>query len=48
MIGAGSTFVRSAWWLCTIPGVAILLTVRAINLVGEGLNDARNPRLRNR
>lgn len=48
MIGAGRTFLRSAWWLCTIPGVAILLTVLAINLVGEGLNDALNPRLRNR
>ena len=46
MIGAGRTFLRSAWWLCTIPGVAILVTVLAINLVGEGLNDALNPRLR--
>ena len=46
MIGAGRTFLRSAWWLCTIPGAAILLTVLAINLVGEGLNDALNPRLR--
>ncbi len=45
MIGAGRTFLRSAWWLCTIPGVAILLTVLAINLLGEGLNDALNPRL---
>ena len=48
MIGAGRTFLRSAWWLCTIPGVAILLTVLAINLLGEGLNDALNPRLGNR
>ena len=38
--------LRVAWWLCAIPGVAILLTVLAINLVGEGLNDALNPRLR--
>jgi len=45
MIGAGRTFLRTAWWLCTIPGSAILLTVLAINLVGEGLNDALNPRL---
>lgn len=48
MIGAGRTFLRTAWWLCAIPGIAILLTVLAINLVGEGLNDALNPRLRNR
>jgi peptide/nickel transport system permease protein len=48
MIGAGRTFLRTAWWLCAIPGIAILLTVLGINLVGEGLNDALNPRLRNR
>lgn len=46
MIGAGRSFLRDAWWLCTIPGIAILLTVLSINLVGEGLNDAFNPRLR--
>jgi len=47
-IGAGRTVLRSAWWVCTFPGIAILLTVLAINLVGEGLNDALNPRLRTR
>ena len=47
-IGAGRTVLRSAWWVCTFPGVAIMLTVLAINLVGEGLNDALNPRLRER
>lgn len=47
-IGAGRTLLRSAWWVCTFPGVAILVTVLAINLVGEGLNDALNPRLRER
>ena len=45
-IGAGRPFLRDAWWLVTIPGIAILLTVLSINLVGEGLNDALNPRLR--
>jgi peptide/nickel transport system permease protein len=45
MIGAGRSFMREAWWLVTVPGIAILLTVLAINLVGEGLNDALNPRL---
>ena len=48
LIGAGRTVLRSAWWVCTFPGIAILLTVLAINLVGEGLNDALNPRLRER
>jgi len=47
-IGAGRTMLRSAWWICTFPGIAILVTVLSINLVGEGLNDALNPRLRER
>ncbi len=47
MIGAGRSFLRTEWWLCAIPGGAILLTVLSINLIGEGLNDALNPRLRN-
>jgi peptide/nickel transport system permease protein len=38
--------LRTAWWICAAPGLAILLTVMAINLVGDGLNDALNPRLR--
>lgn len=46
MIGVGREVLRSAWWMTAIPGVAILVTVLAINLVGEGLNDALNPRLR--
>jgi len=45
MIGAGRSFLRDAWWLVTVPGIAILITVLSINLVGEGLNDALNPRL---
>jgi peptide/nickel transport system permease protein len=44
MIGAARSFMREAWWLVTIPGCMILLTVLSINLVGEGLNDALNPR----
>ena len=48
MIGAGRETLRTTWYLTAIPGVAILLTVMALNLVGEGLNDALNPRLRDR
>lgn len=48
MIGAGRTVIRQAWWISFFPGVAILLTVLSINLVGEGLNDALNPRLSRR
>ncbi len=48
MIGASRTMLREAWWMSLWPGVAILLTVLAINLIGEGLNDALNPQLRKR
>ncbi len=44
MVGAARTVIRQAWWMSVFPGVAILLTVLAINLVGEGLNDTLNPR----
>ena len=46
IISAGRAVLRSAWWICTFPGIAILLTVLGINLVGDGLNEALNPRLR--
>ncbi|MDB5818889.1 MAG: transporter permease [Rhizobacter sp.] len=46
MIGNGRDSIRTAWYLCAIPGVAIILTVLSINLVAEGLNDVLNPRQR--
>jgi peptide/nickel transport system permease protein len=45
MISLGRDFVSVAWWLPTFPGLAILLTVLAINLVGDGLRDALDPRI---
>jgi len=48
MIGVARTVLRTAWWMSAIPGVTILVTVLAINLVGEGLNEALNPRMRPR
>jgi peptide/nickel transport system permease protein len=48
MIGVARSVLRTSWWMAAIPGVMILITVLAINLVGEGLNDALNPRLRTR
>ena len=48
LISAGRVTLRSAWWVCTFPGIAILLTVLSINLIGDGLNEALNPRLRER
>jgi peptide/nickel transport system permease protein len=48
MIGAGRSVIRLAWWMSVFPGLAIFVTVLALNLVGEGLNDALNPRLARR
>lgn len=48
MIGDGRTLIRTSWFICAIPGAAIMLTVLALNLVGDGLNDALNPKLGNR
>jgi len=48
MIGSARDMLRTATYLTAIPGIAILLTVMSLNLVGEGLNDALNPRLRRR
>ncbi|WP_342708543.1 ABC transporter permease [Bradyrhizobium sp. B124] len=48
MIGAGRTAIRNAWWMSVFPGLAILVTVLAINLFGEGLSDVLNPRVSRR
>lgn len=45
LIGSGRSVIRLAWWMSVFPGLAIFLTVLALNLVGEGLSDALNPRL---
>ncbi len=39
-------FAQSAWWVVTFPGLAILLTVLAFNLMGDGLRDALDPKLK--
>lgn len=48
MIGAGRDVLRIAWWQSALPGIAIMVTVLSLNLVGDGINDALNPRLRHR
>lgn len=48
IIGAGRSALRTAWYITLIPSVAIVLTVLALNLVGDALNDVLNPRLRQR
>lgn len=48
LIGTGRAVLRTQWYVSAIPGVAILITVLAVSLVGQGLNDALNPRLKGR
>lgn len=47
MLNDGQLFMASAWWLATFPGLAILITVLCINLVGDLLRDLLDPKLRN-
>lgn len=44
MIGNGREMIRTAWYLTALPGLAIVVTVLSLNLIGDGLNDALNPR----
>ena len=46
MLAEAREFILRAWWVVTLPGIAILLTVLAINLMGDGLRDALDPKLR--
>ncbi len=47
-LASGREWIRTAWWMSTFPGIAITAVVVAVNLVGDGLRDALDPRLRNR
>ncbi|MDE2939989.1 MAG: ABC transporter permease [Chloroflexota bacterium] len=46
MVAEGRDFLAGAWWISTMPGVAILLTVMSLNLFGDWLRDTLDPRLR--
>ena len=46
MLNAGRTYLRTATWLMNFPGLAIMVTVMAINLLGDGLRDVLDPRLK--
>lgn len=48
MIGEGREMLRTAWYLTVLPGTALVLTILSLNLLGDGLNEAFNPRLRER
>ncbi|MBK8027167.1 MAG: ABC transporter permease [Chloroflexi bacterium] len=46
MLSEGRVYLRAAWWVTTFPGLAIMITVMSINLIGDGLRDILDPRLR--
>lgn len=46
MLAEAREFILRAWWVVTLPGLAILFTVLAINLMGDGLRDALDPKLK--
>ena len=46
MLAEAREFVLRAWWVVTMPGLAILITVLALNLLGDGLRDALDPKLK--
>ena len=48
MLGQNRNYVLNAWWTVAFPGAAIFIAVLAISLIGDGVNDAINPRLRKR
>ena len=46
MLSGGRQYLRTAWWVTTFPGVTIMITIFALNLLGDGLRDALDPRLK--
>lgn len=48
MVADGRNYIATAWWISTFPGIAIVITVLSINLLGDWLRDALDPRLRER
>ncbi|MGH2361490.1 MAG: ABC transporter permease subunit, partial [bacterium] len=48
MIADGRNYITQQWWVSTFPGIAIALVVLGFNLLGDGIRDALDPRLRGR
>lgn len=46
MLSGGRQYLRYAWWVTTFPGVSIMITILSLNLLGDGLRDALDPRLK--
>jgi ABC-type dipeptide/oligopeptide/nickel transport system permease subunit len=46
MLSEARRYLRSAWWLAVVPGLAIMLAVLCVNLLGDAVRDALDPRIR--
>ena len=46
MVSTGREYIQTAWWVITFPGIAILLAVLGFNLMGDGLRDVLDPRMK--
>jgi len=46
ILARGRDYLRTAWWISTFPGLAIVVTVLAVNMLGDGLQDSLNPQFR--
>jgi ABC-type dipeptide/oligopeptide/nickel transport system permease subunit len=46
MLSQARLYLQRTWWITTFPGLAIVMAVMAINLIGDALRDALDPRLR--
>ena len=47
MLSGGRQYIRNAPWVCIFPGIAIMLSILSLNLLGDGLRDALDPKLKN-
>lgn len=47
MLSNGRQYIRAAWWVCAFPGIAIMMSILSLNLLGDGLRDALDPKLKN-
>jgi len=46
MLNYGRSYLRNAWWMSVYPGLAVFIVVLSINIFGDGLRDALNPKTR--
>ena len=46
MLNAGKQYIRDYWWIVTFPGLAIMAAIFSLNMVGDGLRDALDPKLK--